>query len=204
MAFAVYTDVQTRLGRTLTVTEQAQVTALLDDVTAAIIDDVLDGNTVVQATTTATFQVALGERTIRLPQQPVQSVTSVLIGSAVVAGWAMRGGHLVLPVPVIPIQTGSILPVIIDSVPVTVTWVHGLAAVPASLKAWTCVLAIQALAAVSAKGGDQAMTAAAIDDARFTWDAAAAADAVLTIPERQRQRMASRWGAGAYVTQSTP
>lgn len=210
MAFATYSDLEARLGRTLSSTERTQVAALLDDATEALIADCLGGNRVVQGgPVTAVFNVPVGERTITLPQQPVRSVTAVLVDNAAVSGWVLRGGKLVLPYPVRPQEWTGQQPTLVDSVDITVTWTYGLPAVPGELKAWCLVLAAQAFASITGPAGTLApgpVQQVRIDDFSTTYatggDAAAAPG--LTVPDAVRERLASRWGANAFVVGSAP
>jgi hypothetical protein len=145
-----------------------------------------------------------------LPQQPVREVTSVLVDGVVTTGWVVRGGRLILPEPVRFRELYDVIrPVLIDSVEVTVTWSYGLAAVPRELQAWCMVLAAQALAEFerSASLTPGPVQQVRIDDYSVTYrqggDAADAAPG-LVVPDAVRERLGSRWGAGAFVSPVTP
>lgn len=213
MVFATAADLATRLGRTFDAGKTAQVQALLDDATEALIADVLGGNRVTQGTATAVFNLPDGARTIVLPQQPVRSVTSVLVDGVTITGWVVRGGRLILPCPVAGrLLVDQIRPLLVDSVDVTVTWAYGLATVPPELKSWCLVLGAQALAQVEgptgslAPGGVQSIR---IDDFSTTFgsgsgDGGASAAPGLVIPGPVRERLGARWGAGAFVPPVAP
>jgi len=72
-ALATSTDVEARLGRTLTAAETARIDGLLADVSAAVRGAA--GQTFTAATTTVTLHSRTGE--IRLPERPVTAVTAV-------------------------------------------------------------------------------------------------------------------------------
>lgn len=213
MAFATSAELAVRLKRTFDTATAAQVDALLEDATAALVDDVLGGNMVVQGTTTAVFNVPEGERTIVLPQQPVRSVTTVLVDGVGVTGWAVRGGRLILPGPARAVELYDVVrPVLVDSVQVTVTWLHGVPTVPAELKSWCMVLGAQALAMLEGPTGSLtpgAVAATRIDDFSVSYaqgaaGGAAAAAPGLVVPDAVRERLGARWGVGAFVTPVAP
>lgn len=209
-SFAAPADLATRLKRTFDSPTTAQVQALLDDATEALVSDVLGGNKVTQGTTTVVFNVPEGSRTITLPQQPVRSVASVLMDGVAITGWVVRGGKLVLPCSVSwREQYDVVRPVLIDSVDVTVTWTYGLAAIPGDLKAWCMVLAAQALA--SLEGPMESLAPGAVQQVRiddFAQSFAQGGDSAgapgLVLPDAVRERLGSHWGVGAFVTDSTP
>ena len=213
MAFATASDLEVRLKRTFDSPTAAQVNALLDDATAALVEDVLGGNQVVQGTTTASFNLPAGERTIVLPQQPVRSVTTVLVEGDTVSGWVVRGGRLILACPVRPRELYDVVrTVAVDSVQVTVTWLHGVPTVPAELKAWCMVLGAQALAMLESPTGSLtpgAVASTRIDDFSVSYaqgaaGGAAAAAPGLVVPDAVRERLGARWGVGAFVTPVAP
>lgn len=86
-------------------------------------------------------------------------------------------------------------------VPVTVTYTHGLAAVPDDIVDLTCQLAVAWLAHQEMGGGSTAgLTAAAIDDARETYnDESAGQITPVYIPAMTRQWLAARFGGGVGV-----
>lgn len=213
MSFATPAELATRLKRSFDTATTAQVQALLDDATEALVSDVLGGNRVSQGTATATFNVPTGGRTIVLPQQPVRAVTSVLVDGVAVTGWVVRGGRLILPCPVYARELYDVVrPVLVDSVEVTVSWSYGLATVPAELKSWCMVLAAQALAVLDGPAGSLtpgAVQAVSIDDFRVQYaqgsgDGGASAAPGLVVPQPVRERLGARWGAGAFVTGVAP
>jgi hypothetical protein len=210
-SFATPAQLAVRLNRTFDAGKTAQVQALLDDATGALVDDVLGGNKVATGTADVTFNVPEGSRTITLPQQPVRSVASVLVDGVAITGWVVRGGRLILPRPVRFRELYDVVrPVLIDSVDVRVTWDYGVATVPAELQSWCLVLAAQALAQLEGPTGSLAPGAVQqvrIDDFSTSYatggDESAAAPGLL-IPERIRERLGARWGVGAFVTEAAP
>lgn len=210
-SFATPAQLATRLNRTFDAGKTAQVQALLDDATGAIVDDVLGGNKVTSGTATVTFNAPEGSRTITLPQQPVRAVTSVLVDGVAITGWVVRGGRLILPQPVRPRELYDVVrPALIDSVDVRVTWDYGLATVPSELQSWCLVLAAQALAQLEGPTGSLgpgSVQQVRIDDFSTSYatggDESTSAPGLL-IPERIRERLGSRWGVGAFVTEGAP
>jgi hypothetical protein len=89
-------------------------------------------------------------------------------------------------------------------VPVSVTYTHGLAAVPDDIVDLTCVLAKAWLDHVSAGGGSVAgLTSARLDDAAETYSAEAAAQvSPVYIPEVTRNWLARRFGGGVEVVET--
>lgn len=88
-----------------------------------------------------------------------------------------------------------------DPVPVSVTYTHGLAEVPADIVDLTCQLAVAWLQHQSVGAGSTAgLTSAAIDDARETYsDESAGQVSPVFIPDATRQWLARRFGGGAEV-----
>jgi hypothetical protein len=85
--------------------------------------------------------------------------------------------------------------------PVTVTYTHGLAVVPADLVDLTCQLAIAWLDHMSSGGGSTAgLTDVAIDDARESYDAESAGQiSPAYIPAATREWLARRFGGGVAM-----
>lgn len=88
--------------------------------------------------------------------------------------------------------------------PVTVTYTHGLATVPADIVDLTCNLAIAWLNHAAEGGGSTAgLTYAKIDDAAEGYTAEASGQvSPVYIPEVTRRWLAARFGAGAYVVET--
>jgi hypothetical protein len=75
---ATITDLENRLGRTLTGTELTRASALLADASAAF--RLYSGQQITQATTTNRLRIRRG--TIRLPQRPITDVAGVVDSNA--------------------------------------------------------------------------------------------------------------------------
>lgn len=139
-ALATVTDLETRLGRTLTLTEADQAEALLDDASAAVRAYI--GQSVNSASQTTRLRVRNGA--IRLPRRPVTAVAGVEdvdgntldftwdAGQVVTLGRSFTDGWSVEP-------TRSAYTW------VDVTYTAGWASVPADLVAVVCQIAGRAL-----------------------------------------------------------
>lgn len=146
MAYATSDDVADRLGRTLTATEQTQVTAFLDDATGFIdgyLRRSLDEATVSQI-------LPLVDNRVRLPKRPVSAVASVkaiqedgTVG-ATLTGWRWDG---IATVDLIEGRQQLNLPEWWNDEhdrTVQVTYTHGYATVPDDVKAVCAQLATRA------------------------------------------------------------
>ena len=162
-ALAAPEDLESRLGRDLTVAEAARAEALLADASAMI-----------RAFTSQDFSVVEGDQvtlrgqggTVRLPQRPVTAVTSVVaIGGdgapdVTVIDWIWDG------IDQIRIGEGSFvinLPAIWwddDAYPGTyrVTYSHGYEEVPADVVAVVCGMVMRTLTAPTMAGGVRSET----------------------------------------------
>jgi hypothetical protein len=195
VAFAVAADVAARLGRSLTVGETSQVTALLDDATGALQDAI--GWQVYPPVTATITQRVEGGQWLELPPATtaVSSVsikTDPVVAAAQYGSWELVDGGLFRLVGW-PVGTATII------------CTFGYAAVPSALKRWAIVLAMQAFDAITKTGspGGSGTTSVAIDDFRQGWDAAAATAAPMTVPERQAEQLRASFGLGsAFVTGS--
>jgi hypothetical protein len=164
------------------------MTVALDVASAAIRDAA--GATISRATSTVVVNASRGNL-LSLPG-PVISVASVLLdGDAVDAD-----DYEVLPNGLWSHCGWGVAPV-----PVTVTYTHGLAAVPVDIVDLTCVLAKAWLDHVAAGAGSVAgLTSARIDDAAETYsDEAAGQVSPVYLPEVTRNWLAGRFGGGAVV-----
>lgn len=129
-------DVEQRVGRQLSDVEQNRLTAVLDDVSAAIRS--YTGQTISRATTTERLKITgLG---LYLPQRPIVSVASVKTTAALTLPFEWYGGDRV-----------SVEPLWTTSAPRTgqwidVTYTHGYDPVPDDVIAVACQVAIRALA----------------------------------------------------------
>ena len=77
MAFATHADLATRLGLTLTATEQTRATALIADAQAVIQDET--GQTIERVADDEVTLAGSYAGRVRLPQRPVVSVASVVL-----------------------------------------------------------------------------------------------------------------------------
>lgn len=195
MAFATVADLEQRLGTSYAAgAETLQVEALLDDATAYLQAEL--GQLIEAGTATYTTRWR-GDGPIRLPQQPVTDVTTVLVdGEATtdfdfvdqelhLTGWNGRelrfdGGHLKAYLDV------------------TVTFDYGYATIPAELKAWTCSLASQMLSA--AEGGSLGVPAVRSEQIDGYMVNYVTDGSTMRLPDEVLDRLRARYGAGAYVT----
>lgn len=129
-AFATYTDLELRLNRTFTTGERTWITALLEDASTYLRDDVI--GQIVYPQTTSTFTAYPDGWQVVLPAEPVVSITSV----------TRDGTALVLDTDYT--RRDSTLTFTSDD-PVVITYTWGYAEAPESLKRWACVLVSQAL-----------------------------------------------------------
>jgi len=91
-----------------------------------------------------------------------------------------------------------------DPAPVTITFTHGLATIPADIVDLTCQLAIAWLNHTNAGGGSTAgLESAAIDDARESYTAEAAGQvSPVFIPDVTRRWLSARFGSGPVVVET--
>lgn len=150
-AFATYQDLELRLNRTFTTEERTWITALLEDASTYLRDDVLGLQVYPQSQSTYTVWPDGGR--VDLPQQPLISIDLV----------ARDGVTLVLDADYT--QRDSTLMFRTDE-PVDITFTYGFATAPESLKRWTCVLVSQALTPLEAGLGLTVggLSSVAIDD----------------------------------------
>lgn len=192
MAFATPADMEERLGVSYTATEVQQASAFLGDATAFLQAEI--GQLITSGT--ATFTTRVRENPIRLPQQPVTSVTTVLVDGEATTDFEFVDQELWVPA-----RRGHLYSFNIDDaayVDVTVTFNYGYATVPADLKSWCIVLASQSMDA--AKGGSLGaprVQSEQIDDYSVTYVTNGSS---MTLPPDVLSRLRSRYGAGAYVT----
>lgn len=136
-------------------------------------------------------------RWLTLPGGPVQSVSAVTLDGATVADWKLLEGRLWRWCG----WQGWCGPV-----EVTVTMVHGLAAVPDDIVALCRDLALAginvALDGGGSKSGVQSEQESIDDYSRATTYATGseATAGVMELPERTRLRLRQRFGGGSYVT----
>lgn len=193
MAFATTDDLATRLGRTLTSTEEDQAAALLDDATAVIQE--LIGQKVEEDTATVHLWVTDPQsRWLVMPQKPVTAVTAVTIDGTTVTDYTVLPDALWRSDGWIDgAQSSPHEPIL-----VTVAHTYGYATVPADLKSWACVLASQGLAVIEKSGamGAGAVQSEKIDDYSVTYAQAVAA---MSLPDPVVNQLRARYGGGVYV-----
>jgi hypothetical protein len=156
-ALATIADLEARLGRDLSDTEQARAEALLNDASAMI-----------RAYTGQEFDEVIGDvavlraqsGTVRLPQRPVTAVTSVVALGGGIAPDVTVIDYVFDGIDQIRIGEGSFiinLPTIWwdDGYPGTfrVTYDHGYADVPADVVSVACGMVLRTLTAPTMSGG---------------------------------------------------
>lgn len=184
-AFATYQDLELRLNRVFTEAERPWITALLEDASTYLRDDVLGLQVYPQATSTFTAYPD-GVR-VDLPQSPVISIDSVVrdgVTLVVDEDWYRRDNSIYLK----------------DSHPVDVTFTYGYSVAPDSLRRWACVLVSQALLPLEQQLGLTAggLSSVAVDDFKAAW-ADAGAESGITLSDRNiallREQFGSRMSA---------
>jgi hypothetical protein len=191
-AFATIDQLSVRLGRSFDSSEAPQVLALLDDATAYLRREI--GAQVTTGVSTITLNVPMYATSARLPQWPVRSLDSVTINGTADTSTLLRDGSInrLYGFPLAPSADWSI---------VTVTYTHGLAAVPADLVSWTCVIAANVLAQVGRSGtlSTSGVKSEAIEDYSIVYKDGAD---TLSLPEPVLARLRAAYGRGAFVVGS--
>lgn len=192
MAFATPADLEARLGVTYDAPQTIQAQAHLDDATAwlqAELGQLIEAGT-------ATYTTRAHCNPIRLPQQPVTDVTTVLVDGEATTDFEFVDQELWIPA-----RRGELYSFDIFDRPyadVTVTFDYGYATVPADLKGWCCVLAAQALdAAAGGWLGSPRVRSEQIDDYSVTYVTDGTA---MSLPAEVLERLRARYGAGVYVS----
>lgn|GEM_PF-470282 len=177
-------------GIDLTTSRAAQlISSASDAVTDAAGSPILQARSEVEIT-------AMPARILRLPGLPVTAVHSVTVGGVAVAGWTRvtAGLHRAAGWSSCGLET------------VTVDYTHGLPVVPADIKDLVARMVIAGLLAAEDGADGLALSngrlsSFAVDDYREAYATGEEVEAVteMTLPERTRQRLARRFGAGATV-----
>lgn len=188
-SFATTTDLETRLGVTFDAAQLVQAQAFLDDATGWLQAEL--GQLITAGT--ATFTTRAFCTPIRLPQQPVLDVTTVLIDGVATTDFDFIDQELHLPQQWTTDDYG------IPYMDVTITFDYGYTVIPSELVAWCCVLASQARdAAAGGTLGAPRVRSEQIDDYSVTY--VTDGSAAMSLPEDTLVRLRARYGAGAYVT----
>lgn len=184
-------------ARGITWDDQALAELFLGVASAAVRDAA--GCPISRMTSTVALFGDCGTR-LALPGQPVISVTTVILdGITLVAGtdWALANGELIR-------RRGWASLRLLPS-PVTVTYVHGLAVVPADLVDLVCRMVATALQAAAGEDGEglavDDVTAERLGDYSVSYDA----DSGLTemdLSTRTRKRLRARFGGGVAMVAS--
>lgn len=192
MAFATVGQLATRLGRTFTSSETGQAAAVLDDATAYLQSVI--GQKVEAGSMTVDLSVEPTAQKVRLPQWPVQSVTSVELNGDAISDYEVRDGHIVRTSG-FPAESGNAFSTL------TVEYDYGLDEIPGELVTYTCVLAAGALAQVARGGslGASGVSSERIDDYAVNYDTTTT---TFQLPERILDKLRASYGAGADVTGS--
>lgn len=188
-SFATVDDLAARFAVTYTATERSQAQVHLDDATAWLQAEL--GQLITAGTATYTTRVRCNP--IRLPQQPVLEVTTVLIDGVATTDFDFIDQELHLP------QQWETDDYGIPFMDVTITFDYGYASVPSDLKAWCCVLASQSLdAAAGGTLGAPRVRSEQIDDYSVTY--VTDGSPAMSLPAEALERLRARYGAGVYVT----
>lgn len=187
-SFADPEDLAARLGVTFNAAESIQAQAFLDDATAWLQAEL--GQLITEGT--ATYTTRVRSNPIRLPQQPVTDVDTVLIDGVAVTDFEFFDQELYLrgTWPITDVE---------PSVDVTISFDYGYATIPGELKSWCCVLASQARdAAAGGSLGAPRVRSEQIDDYAVTY--VTDGSTPMSLPAEVLERLRARYGAGAYVT----
>jgi hypothetical protein len=184
VAFASFTELGLRLNRTFSVgSESAWITSLLEDASTYLREDVLGLQVFPQSQSTFVAYPDAGR--VDMPQSPVISIDSVVVGGITITDYTRRDNTIWL--------TGD------D--PATITFTYGYLVAPESLKRWCYVLTSQVLLTIEAQLGLTAggLSSVAIDDFK-----AAFADAGdmsgITLSDRNIKMLRAQFGSrGSYV-----
>jgi hypothetical protein len=185
-AFATYQNLEARLNRTFTDTEQPWITTLLEDASTYLRDDVLGLQVFPQSSSTVTFWPDGGR--VDIPNPPLISIDLVVQDGVTLVDYERRDSILSFQ----------------SDLPVTVTFTYGFATAPVSLQRWACVLVSQALLPIEqglglTVGG---LSSVAIDDFKIAFaDAGEATGMALT--DRNIALIRRQFGASDTVVVTT-
>lgn len=180
---ATVADLEVR-GVTIAPDEVAIVNVFLD-VASALVRDAA-GSPVSETSSTVTLEGEPLPR-LRLPGPPVRSVSAVSVDGSTVTDWRLASGALV--------RASGWRPGC-DPADVEVTYVHGLAEVPADIVDLVCRLAGQELASFrSGEGPSRALKSERIGDYAAEYNTSAESG-TMSLTQYQRDRLAARFGGG--------
>lgn len=182
-AFATVADLELRLNRDFAAgAETAWITALLEDASTYLRDDVLGLQVFPQST--STFRAWPDGGRVDMPQQPVISIDSVERDSVALvedSDYTRRDSTLTFR----------------NDLPVDITFTYGYDAAPESLKRWACVLVSQALTTLEAGLGLTVggLSSVAIDDFKAAY-ADAGEMTGITLSDRNIALLREQFGVG--------
>jgi len=180
--FATVANLQDRLKKTFTGTDIAWVQTLLDDASEHL-RSLLGWQVYPAATVTIKTKVNIGDF-YRIPIQPVQSLGAVLVDGLAVTVTEFDGG--------IQFKNQGIA---------DISFTAGYTKVPPALVSWTCVLASQAMDAVTKLGmlSSAGLSSVSIDDFKMAW-ANGGEGSGYVLPDRVVSQLREQFGTSAYVT----
>lgn len=184
----------TARGLTVESGETAIVGVYLNVASAAVRDAA--GSPVSQTTSTITLE-GEPDRRLRLPGQPVTAVTVVELDGVPVTDWRLRSGALWRAAG----WSSSCAPSEVD-----VTYTHGLPTVPADIVDLVCRITAAALVSYRAEDGGTGLAASDIRAERIGDYSVTYGDGgqitEMELPDYLRERLAARFGRGAYVVKT--
>lgn len=138
---ATSTDIEARLGRTLTTLEATRVVPLLTDASASVRN--YTRQTITQVTDDV-VRLKIRNGRVRLPQRPATAVTTVknTLGDLVLFQW--DGGSIVVVGSNVP-DTFAWVPWLNGMAAVDVTYTHGYSTVPDDIVGVVCSIVMRAL-----------------------------------------------------------
>jgi len=180
--FATVADLQDRLKKTFTGADVAWVQTLLNDASNHL-RSVLGWQVWPQATVTIRTKVNIGDF-YRIPMQPTQSLGAVLVDGLAVTVKDFDGG--------IQFSNQGIA---------DISFTAGYLNPPKVLVSWACVLAAQAMDAVTKLGmlSSAGLSSVSIDDFKMAW-ANGGEGSGYVLPDRVVEQLREQFGTSAYVT----
>lgn len=191
---AAIADLEAR-GVTIDPAEELAVTAFLDVASTTVRDAA--GSPISESTDTIVLEGEPSAR-LRLPAPPVTAVATVLVDGVAVSDWTLRSGALVREAGWSSGCTTS---------EVTVTYTHGLPAVPADIVQLVCQMAAKQLVALRENPdgtgmADQALVSEKIGDYSAVYTYATPLHSETELPDYLRSRLRARFGGGMEAVKS--